>query len=160
MTVAAEESLADKIATGATKKHTKARVGVFNVGFHRYWPQFPGLKEELDGYRVEFENQLSALGVDVVSGGLADDVDSGRKCGDYLATQNVDLIFCFVTTYVQSAFVVPVAQRAKAHMVLVGLQPTALLLELLDRDRHGGSPLRSAGADRCSCRRRRRRSCP
>jgi len=103
---------------------TKARVGVFNVGFHRYWPQFPGLKEQLDAYRIEFEDGLKKFGVEVVSAGLVDDVDSGRRAGDFFASQNVDLIFCSVTTYVQSAFVLPVAQRSKAHVVLAGLQPT------------------------------------
>ena len=58
------------------------------------------------------------------SGGLVDTVESGRLCGDLFAKANVDLIICFVTTYVQSAFVVPVAQRGNAHMILVGLQPT------------------------------------
>ncbi|WP_263409006.1 L-fucose/L-arabinose isomerase family protein [Terriglobus tenax] len=107
------------------RRHTRARIGVFNAGFHRYWPQFPGLREELNGYRTEFEERLRSLDVEVISGGLVDTVESGRNAGDYFASQNVDLIFCFVTTYVQSAFVVPVAQRGKAHMVLVGLQPTA-----------------------------------
>ena len=101
-----------------------ARVGIFNVGFHRYWPQFPGLKERLDGYRVEFEEQVAGFGVEVVSAGLVDTVESGRQAGELFAANHVDLVFCFVTTYVQSAFVLPVAQRAKAHMVLVGLQPT------------------------------------
>jgi L-arabinose isomerase len=103
---------------------SKARIGVFNVGFHRYWPQFPGLKERLDGYRRAFEEQVARLGVEVVSAGLVDTVDSGRRAGGLFAAEGVDLIFCFVTTYVQSAFVLPVAQRAKAFMVLVGLQPT------------------------------------
>jgi L-arabinose isomerase len=106
------------------KKHTRARIGIFNVGFHRYWPQFPGLREELDGYRTEFENTVRNMGVDVISGGLVDTVETGRVCGDLFARENVDLIICFVTTYVQSAFVVPVAQRGNAHMILVGLQPT------------------------------------
>jgi len=103
---------------------TTARIGVFNVGFHRYWPQFPGLREELDGYRQVFENRLREFGVTVVSAGLVDTVERGRCAGEYFAAQKVDLIFCFVTTYVQSAFVLPVAQRAKIPMVLVGLQPT------------------------------------
>ena len=102
-----------------------ARIGIFNVGFHRYWPQFPGLKERLDGYRLEFEQRVGSFGVEVVSAGLVDTVESGRRAGEFFAAHNVDLVFCFVTTYVQSAFVLPVAQRAKAHMVLVGLQPTA-----------------------------------
>jgi L-arabinose isomerase len=123
MTFTAEEAAKNK--TSVERKHTHARIGIFNVGFHRYWPQFPGLREELDGYRAEFEDRVREMGVEVVSAGLVDTVDSGRKAGDYFASQNVDLIICFVTTYVQSAFVVPVAQRGKAHMVLVGLQPTA-----------------------------------
>jgi L-arabinose isomerase len=104
-----------------------ARIGVFNVGFHRYWPQFPGLKVQLDEYRVEFEEKLKDFGVEVVSAGLVDTVESGRKAGDFFARQSVDLIFCSVTTYVQSAFVLPVAQRGKAHMVLVGLQPSSAM---------------------------------
>jgi L-arabinose isomerase len=106
-------------------RYGTAKIGVFSVGFHRYWPQFPGLKERLEGYRKEFEERLSGFGVDVISAGMVDNVDSGRRAGEFLATQNVDLVICFVTTYVQSAFVLPVAQRSKAHMVLVGLQPTA-----------------------------------
>jgi len=102
-----------------------ARIGVFSVGFHRYWPQFPGLRQRLEGYRGEFEQRLSRFGAEVVSAGMVDDVDSGRRAGDFLASHRVDLVICFVTTYVQSAYVLPVAQRSKAHMVLVGLQPTA-----------------------------------
>lgn len=101
-----------------------ARIGVFNVGFHRYWPQFPGLREQLNGYRIEFEDRLRSYGVEVISAGLVDTVESGRAAGDFFAARNVDLIFCSVTTYVQSAFVLPVAQRARAHLVLAGLQPT------------------------------------
>lgn len=102
----------------------KPRIGVFNVGFHRYWPQFPGLKEKLDELRVVFENRVAALGAVVVSAGLVDTVEAGRNAGDFFAAQGVDLILCDVTTYVQSAFVVPVAQRSRLPMVLVGLQPT------------------------------------
>ncbi len=100
------------------------KVGVFNVGFHRYWPQFPGLRERLDGYRREFEDRLRGFGVEVVSAGLVDDVESGRRAGDFFASRGVDLVYCFVSTYVQSAYVLPVAQRSKAPLVLVGLQPT------------------------------------
>ena len=101
-----------------------AKIGVFNVGFHRYWPQFPGLKDRLDGDRKTFEERVRGFGVEVVSAGLVDTVESGRRAGELFAAQNVDLMFCDVTTYVQSAFVLPVAQRAQRHMVLVGLQPT------------------------------------
>ena len=109
----------------SSRRLAPPRVGVFNVGFHRYWPQFPGLREQLDFYRREFEAQLEKLGAKVASAGLVDDVESARRAGDFFASERVDLIFCDVTTYVQSAFVLPVAQRAKTPMVLAGLQPTA-----------------------------------
>ena len=62
----------------------KARIGVFNVGFHRYWPQFPGLRERLDGYRREFEERISGFGAEVVSAGLVDTVEDydGWKRGN------------------------------------------------------------------------------
>ncbi len=107
------------------RRRTYARAGVFSVGFHRYWPQFPGLKERLEGYRLRFEEKLRALGADVVSAGMVDSVDSGRDAGGLLAAGDVDIVFCFVSTYVPSAFVLPVAQRTRTHMVLTGLQPTA-----------------------------------
>jgi L-arabinose isomerase len=118
------EELASKSVDLKGARTRTAKIGVFNVGFHRYWPQFPGLKERLEGYREIFEDRLRGFGVEVVSAGLVDTVESGRRAGDFFAAQNVDLIFCHVTTYVQSAFVLPVAQRGKAHMVLAGLQPT------------------------------------
>jgi len=106
------------------RSESVAKIGVFNVGFHRYWPQFPGLKERLDCYRRIFEERVRGFGVEVVSAGLVDTVDSGRRAGELFAAEHVDLVFCDVTTYVQSAFVLPVAQRAHCHMVLAGLQPT------------------------------------
>lgn len=101
------------------------RIGVFSVGFYRYWSQFPGAREEMDGYRREFEERLTKLGAEVVSAGLVDTVESGRRAGEFFAAQRVDLVFCFLSTYVQSGFVLPVAQRCGAYMALVGLQPTA-----------------------------------
>jgi len=117
--ISREKRQDDRRSSGAV------RIGAFSVGFHRYWPQFAGLKEQLEAYRLMFEDKLRAQGnVEVISAGLVDDVDSGRRAGDLFAASNVDLVFCYVTTYVQSAFVLPVAQRSKAPLVLAGLQPT------------------------------------
>ncbi|MBI4876081.1 MAG: L-fucose/L-arabinose isomerase family protein [Acidobacteria bacterium] len=98
------------------------RIGTFAVGFDRYWPQFPGLREQLEGYLREFEAWLGD--VEVVSAGMVDDVASGRRAGDLFAQRQADLVFCDVTTYIPSASVLPVLQRAKAPVVLAGLQPS------------------------------------
>ena len=76
-------------AANARQDRRTARIGVFNVGFHRYWPQFPGLRERLDRYREEFEEQLRSLGVEVVSAGLVDTVESGRRVGDFFSAPSV-----------------------------------------------------------------------
>ena len=53
----------------------QVKIGVFGIGLHAYWDQFPGLKERLEGYQRRVEQQLHALGADVISAGL---VDSAR----------------------------------------------------------------------------------
>ena len=40
-----------------------ASVGVFGIGLAAYWPQFPGLKERLEGYQREVEGRLAGFGV-------------------------------------------------------------------------------------------------
>ncbi|MCP5117296.1 MAG: arabinose isomerase [bacterium] len=100
------------------------KIGTFAIGFDRYWPQFPGLKEQLEGYLGEFETRVAAFGVEVVSAGMVDRVAAGRRAAELFATSGVDLIFCDVTTYCPSAMVMPVIQGGNAPVVLVGLQPT------------------------------------
>ena len=53
---------------------SKGLIGVFNVGFFRYWSQFPGLKEQLEAYRLEFEDKCRTFDVEIVSAGLVDTV--------------------------------------------------------------------------------------
>ncbi len=48
------------------------KIGVFGIGLHAYWDQFPGLKERLEGYQRDVEQRLRALGADVISAGLVD----------------------------------------------------------------------------------------
>src|SRR5215212_10106450 len=48
------------------------KIGVFGIGLHAYWNQFPGLKERLEGYQRDVEQRLRALGADVISAGLVD----------------------------------------------------------------------------------------
>lgn len=106
---------------------SKCKIGVFGVAFFRYWDQFEGIYERLEEHRKTFEKKLQELDpdIEIVSGGLVDTVERGYEAGDYFAKENVDFIFCDVTTYVLSSFVVPIPQRCKAPIILIGLQPTS-----------------------------------
>jgi L-arabinose isomerase len=105
----------------------RARVGVFGIGLATYWPQFPGLRERIEGYQRRVEERVAALGGEVVSAGLVDTEHAAREAGDRFAAAQVDLVLCHAVTYATSSTVLPVVQAAKAPAVLLGLQPTGSL---------------------------------
>ena len=104
-----------------------ARVGVFGIGLAAYWPQFPGLKERLEGYQREVEGRLRDFGTEVVSAGLVDTAERAREAGAQFAREGVDLICCYAATYATSSQVLPVVQRTKVPVVVLNLQPAAAL---------------------------------
>ncbi|MBD2865387.1 L-fucose/L-arabinose isomerase family protein [Paenibacillus oceani] len=101
----------------------KARIGIVTVGHEPYWAQFPGLKEELEGYGKQFEQMVSGFGVEVVYAGFTDNVDRSFQAAQYLKTQDVDLLFCFLSTYVTSSTAATVILQSGIPAVLVALQP-------------------------------------
>jgi len=113
-------------APAALTKQARGRVGVFGIGLAAYWPQFPGLKERLEGYTRQVVGRVDAW-ADVVSAGLVDDADGARRAGDLFAREQVDLILLHTATYATSSQVLPAVQRAKVHVVVLNLQPVAAL---------------------------------
>src|SRR3712207_1007254 len=111
----------------STRPGPRARVGVFGIGLDAYWAQFAGLKERIEGYQRRVEERVRELGGDVVSAGLVDSAQAAREAGDRFAAAQVDLVLCHAVTYATSSTVLPVAQAAKAPVVLLGLQPTPTL---------------------------------
>lgn len=109
------------------KGRLAARVGVFGIGLAAYWPQFPGLRERLEGYQREVERRLAAEGADIVSAGLVDTAPAAYDAGDRFARENVDLIVCYVGTYATSSQVLPAVQRHRAPVLVLNLQPVAAL---------------------------------
>ena len=101
----------------------KSRVGVMTVGHEPYWEQFPGLKEELVGYGKEFEEMLSKQNVEVVSAGFVDNVDKSFAAAAFLKAQDVDFLFCFLSTYVTSSSAATAILNLSVPTVLVALQP-------------------------------------
>jgi L-arabinose isomerase len=114
-------------STAARRSRLQARIGVFGIGLAAYWPQFAGLKERIEGYQLRVEERVAQLGGEVVSAGLVDTEQGAREAGDRFAAAQVDLVLCHAVTYATSSTVLPVAQAAKAPVVLLGLQPTPTL---------------------------------
>jgi len=106
---------------------TPLRLGLFGIGLDAYWPQFPGLKERLEGYLGGVAGRLARPGVEIVNAGLVDSPDRAYAAGREFRRQEVDLIFLHVTTYALSSTVLPVVQRAKVPVVILNLAPAAAI---------------------------------
>jgi len=113
-------------ARGALDRQARGRVGVFGIGLAAYWPQFPGLKERLEGYTQRVIERVAPW-AEVVSAGLVDDADGARAAGDLFAREQVDVILLHTATYATSSQVLPAVQRVGAPVVVLNLQPVAAL---------------------------------
>ncbi len=104
----------------------RGRVGLFSIGLAAYWPQFPGLKERLEGYAAQVAKRVEAW-ADVLDAGLVDDADGARVAGDLFAAEHVDLILLHTATYATSSQVLPAVQRVGVPVVVLNLQPVTAL---------------------------------
>lgn len=111
----------------ARRKPLQARIGVFGVGFHAYWPQFDGLLDELLGKLAVFIDKLQPHGVEVVDFGMVDDAESAYALLPRLKAADLDLVFCDMLTYATSASFAAIARGLDVPLVLVALQPRAAL---------------------------------
>jgi L-arabinose isomerase len=109
------------------RKPLTARIGVFGVGYHVYWTQFPGLREELlDKQRILIE-RVRALGVWVEDFGLADKAQDAYALAPRLRAADLDLVFCDMLTYATSATFAAIVRSLDVPIVLVALQPMAAM---------------------------------
>ena len=103
------------------------KVGLFGIGLDTYWPQFDGLLDNLKTYQEQIKNRIAKYGVEVIDAGMVDNPQRAREAADYLKSQDVEIVFLFVSTYALSSTVLPVAQKLKVPVVILNLQPVAEL---------------------------------
>ncbi len=99
------------------------KIGLFGIGLEAYWDQFPGLKERLEGYLLEVKNRLTAIHPGIVDLGMIDTPEKAFEAGKKFRTEDVDLIFLYVTTYALSSTVLPVVRRAKVPVIILNIAP-------------------------------------
>ena len=110
-----------------SERETKPKLGVFGIGLAAYWPQFPGLRERLEGYQAQVEAHLLELGAEVVSAGLVDNAPAAQAAGEIFTSARVDLIVCYVGTYATSSQVLPAVLHVGTPVLVLNLQPTPAL---------------------------------
>ncbi|WP_431877793.1 arabinose isomerase [Amycolatopsis sacchari] len=102
----------------------RTRVGLVSGGLGAYWPQFPELLPQLQASARRVAERLSGLDCEVVDAGFVSDAREGAAAAETLRVADCDLIIGFLTTYLTSSMLAPVAQRSGAPVLLINLQPT------------------------------------
>lgn len=109
------------------RKPLAARVGVFGVGHHTYWHQFPGLLDEMRRKQRHLVERLERLGVEVVDFGLVDQAEGAYALLPRMQAADLDLVFCDMVTYATSSTWGAIVRNLQTPIVLVALQPMAAM---------------------------------
>jgi L-arabinose isomerase len=104
------------------RRNTIPRIGVFGVGFHKYWTQFEGLLNDLLKKQEIFIAKVRKHNVEVVDFGMIDNVNSAYALVPRMKAENLDLIFCDMLTYATSNVFGIVIKSMEVPIVLVALQ--------------------------------------
>lgn len=103
------------------------KVGLFGIGLDTYWAQFEGLLDHLKAYQEQIRTRITGFGVEVIDAGMVDNPLKAKQAADLLKSQDVEIVFLYVSTYALSSTVLPIAQRLKVPVVILNLQPVAQL---------------------------------
>ncbi|WP_199856316.1 L-fucose/L-arabinose isomerase family protein [Lunatibacter salilacus] len=105
------------------REETLPRIGVFGVGYFKYWPQFEGLLEALLEKQEVLIEKIKRNQVEVVDFGMVDNVQTAYGLVPKLKSANLDLIFCDMLTYATSSTFGVIIKNIDTPIVLVALQP-------------------------------------
>ncbi|MGW2718820.1 arabinose isomerase [Streptomyces sp. NPDC001492] len=105
-------------------RRRRTRVGLVSGGLGTYWPQFPGLLPQLKESAAYVAERLGQLGAEVTDVGFISDAEEGALAAEELRRADCDLIVLFLTTYLTSSMVLPIARRSHTPVLVVDLQPS------------------------------------
>lgn len=108
----------------APKVRRKTRIGLVAGGLGTYWPQFPGLLPQLQESARYVSDRLKAMDAEVTDVGFISDAQEGAVAAESLRKADCDLVVLFLTTYLTSSMVLPIAQRSNTPVLVIDLQPT------------------------------------
>ena len=105
------------------------RIGVFGVGYDKYWEQFPGLYEELMQKQERFIHKIKSddIAMDIVDFGMVDSPLKAYEVVKRMENSNLDLLFCDMLTYATSGTFGIIIKTISVPIVLVALQPSKAL---------------------------------
>lgn len=102
----------------------KVRIGLVAGGLGAYWPQFPELLPLLQGSARYVVERFQEMDAEVLDAGFVSDAQESDAAAEKLRVGDCDLIVMFLTTYLTSSMVLPIAQRTGTPVLVIDLQPT------------------------------------
>ncbi len=108
-------------------KRNAPRIGVFGVGYDKYWEQFPGLLEELMQKHQLIIGKIQKHEVTVIDFGMVDNPQKAYETVKKLEAANLDMIFCNMLTYATSGTFGIIIKSVSTPIILVALQPRKAL---------------------------------
>jgi len=103
------------------------KIGLFGIGLDTYWGQFEGLLERLEGYQQQVASGIEMKGVEVLNAGMVDNPFKAKECASTFASEQVDMIVLYISTYALSHNVLPVIQNSRIPILVLNLQPVAAI---------------------------------
>ncbi len=113
--------------THQTERTSKVRIGVFGVGYFKYWEQFPGLYEDLMNKQAKFISKFNDKNVSLIDFGMVDTPKMAYDVLKKIESSNLDFIFCDMLTYATSGTFGIIIKSLSIPVVLVALQPLRAL---------------------------------
>jgi L-arabinose isomerase len=106
------------------KQRRKTRIGLVAGGLGTYWPQFPHLLPQLQESARYVSERFHEMDAEVTDAGFISDAKEGAEAAEKLRQADCDLIVLFLTTYLTSSMILPIAQRANTPVLVIDLQPS------------------------------------
>lgn len=101
----------------------KAKVAIVSLGHYVYFEQFEGLETELRKKTGEFLSYIDEEKCEIFDAGYVDTPEKSFEAVKMLKSQDVDLLFVLLSTYVPSSVCMPFARYIDVPHILVGIQP-------------------------------------
>jgi L-arabinose isomerase len=105
-------------------RSSQSVIGLVAGGLGAYWPQFPDLLPQLKQSARIVSDRIKGFNASVVDVGFISDAREADVAAEQLREAGCDLIIMFLTTYMTASMVLPIAQRTKADVLVLNLQPT------------------------------------
>jgi len=105
------------------RETSKPQIGVFGVGYEKYWEQFPGLFGELVQKQNKLIEKVRNFNCEVVDFGIIDSPSKAYEKNGEIIAANTDLVFCDMLTYATSGTFGIIIKNLQVPLVMVALQP-------------------------------------